>query len=163
MIDVTTTAIVVAATGGGAETMCGAAERLSTTLTDREEYRTDGLLLAVAALPRQGDLLPTVPRIAALASRPALAWQVADRLATWLGGHDSDRPGLLGTALALTDRPGGGVAGSEYREQGRPPCRMAASVARAGIGAARPPRRRRLRTRVAHLYRSRVMCQAQAP
>ncbi|MEU0790669.1 hypothetical protein ABZ342_11425 [Amycolatopsis sp. NPDC005961] len=87
------------------ETMRGAAERLSTTLAHHADYRTDALLLAVAALPRHGELLPAVRRIAALADRPALAWQVADRLATWLAGHDPGRAELLGTAQALTTGP----------------------------------------------------------
>ncbi len=89
----------------GGETMRGAAERLSATLAERAEFRTDALLLAVAALPRRGDLLPAVRRIAALADRPALAWQVADRLAIWLAGHDPGRPELLGTAQTLTASP----------------------------------------------------------
>ncbi|OXM64199.1 hypothetical protein [Amycolatopsis vastitatis] len=89
----------------GGETMRGAADRLATALADRPEYRTDALMLAVAALPRRGDLLPAVRRIAALADRPALAWQVAGRLAAWLAGHDPERPELLGTARALTASP----------------------------------------------------------
>lgn len=84
------------------EAMREAAERLSTELARWAEYRTDALVLAIAALPHRGELLPGVRRIAALADRPALAWQAADRLAAWLAEHDPGRPELLDTARALT-------------------------------------------------------------
>lgn len=87
------------------ETMLDAAERLAATLAEQAGYRTDALMLAVAALPRRGDLLPAARRLAALADRPAAAWQVADRLAAWLAGHDPGRPELLDTARALADDP----------------------------------------------------------
>ncbi|WP_410616570.1 hypothetical protein [Amycolatopsis sp. lyj-109] len=87
------------------ETLRDAAERLSTTLAHWAEYRTDALMLAIAALPHRGELLPALRRIAALADRPAPAWQAADRLATWLAGHDPGRPELLDTARALTAGP----------------------------------------------------------
>ncbi|EOD58246.1 hypothetical protein H480_43655, partial [Amycolatopsis vancoresmycina DSM 44592] len=86
---------------GSGETMRDAAERLSATLAQRAEHRADALTLAIAALPRHGDLLPALRRIAALANRPALAWQAADRLATWLSGHHPERADL-GAAQALT-------------------------------------------------------------
>ncbi|WP_125798809.1 hypothetical protein [Amycolatopsis sp. WAC 01416] len=87
------------------EAMCAAAERLSMTLTDSAEYRTDALLLAVSALPRRGDLLPALRRLSALADRPAQAWQVAERLAAWLASHDPGRPELFGAARAHTANP----------------------------------------------------------
>ena len=110
----------------GGETMCAAALRLSMTLAERAEYRTDALLLAVTALPRRGDLLPALRRIAALADRPAPAWQVADRLAAWLAGHDPGRPELLGTARALTASPAealfaASIAGQAGDHAGWPP------------------------------------------
>ncbi|MGW5718480.1 hypothetical protein ACWEVP_20090 [Amycolatopsis sp. NPDC003865] len=89
----------------GGETMRAAAQRLAMTLAERAEYRSDALLLAVTALPRRGDLLPDLRRIAAFADRPVPAWQVTHRLAAWLAGHDPGRPELLGTARALTASP----------------------------------------------------------
>ncbi|MEV6828253.1 hypothetical protein [Amycolatopsis sp. NPDC051102] len=86
---------------GTGATMRDAAERLAATLADSPAHRTDALTLAIAALPRRGPMLTALRRVAALADRPALAWQAADRLATWLAGHDPGRPELLGTAQAL--------------------------------------------------------------
>ncbi len=87
------------------ETLLDAGARLAAELAGRAEYRTDALTLAVAALPHQGDPRPAVRRIAALADRPALAWQVTDQLAGWLARHDPGRPELLDTARGLVDGP----------------------------------------------------------
>ncbi len=86
---------------GSGETMRDAAERLSATLAESAEYRTDAMTLAIAALPRRGDLLPALRRLAALADRPVLAWQAADRLTSRLTGHDPGPAELLSAAQAL--------------------------------------------------------------
>ncbi|WP_103340737.1 hypothetical protein [Amycolatopsis sp. CA-126428] len=111
---------LAASLDAGGETMCGAAQRLSMTLAERAEYRTDALLLAVTALPRRGDLLPDLRRIAALADRPALAWQVADRLAAWLAGHAPGRPELRDTARALTASPAEALLAASIASQAGP-------------------------------------------
>lgn len=87
------------------ETLLDAGERLAAELAGRAEYRTDALMLAVAALPQQGDPLPAVRRIATFADRPALAWQVTDSLAAWVARHDPGRPALLDAARGLTNGP----------------------------------------------------------
>ncbi len=102
------------------EAMRAAAEQLSTTLAERAEYRTDALLLAVSALPRRGDLLPDLRRIAALADRPAPAWQAADRLAAWLAGGDPSRSELVGTAQALTASPAEALLATGIASQAGP-------------------------------------------
>ncbi|MCR6482919.1 hypothetical protein M8542_08815 [Amycolatopsis sp. OK19-0408] len=85
--------------------LLAAGERLATELAGRAEYRAEALTLAVAALPHQGDLLPALRRIAALADRPVVAWQTADSLSAWVARHDPSRPSLLDTARGLTGGP----------------------------------------------------------
>ncbi|SEF37495.1 hypothetical protein SAMN05421837_11455 [Amycolatopsis pretoriensis] len=102
------------------EAMRTAVEQLSTTLAERAQYRTDALLLAVSALPGRGDLLPALRRIAALADRPAPAWQAADRLAAWLAGHDPGRSELFGTAQGLTASPAEALLAASIASQAGP-------------------------------------------
>ncbi|MDS0136032.1 MULTISPECIES: hypothetical protein [unclassified Amycolatopsis] len=104
----------------GGDAMRAAAEQLSMTLAERAEYRTDALLLAVSALPRRGDLLPALRRIAALADRPTAAWQVADRLAAWLAGHDPGRSELFDAAQALTASPAEALLAASVASQAGP-------------------------------------------
>lgn len=104
----------------GGDAMRAAAEQLSMTLAERAEYRTDALLLAVSALPRRGDLLPALRRIAALADRPTAAWQVADRLAAWLAGHDPGRSELFDAAQALTASPAEALLAASAASQAGP-------------------------------------------
>lgn len=99
------------------EGLRGVADEVAEVLVDDPEYRADGLRLAVAALPRRGDLLPALRRIATFADRPVLAWRVTDRVAAWLAAHDPGRPALLATAEALADTASGallaaGIAGT---------------------------------------------------
>ncbi|HTI22890.1 MAG TPA: hypothetical protein VL652_17985 [Kutzneria sp.] len=84
------------------EALRGVAEALSEVLAATAEHRADGLTLAVAALPRRGDLLPALRRIAAIADRPVLAWRVADQVEAWLAAHDPGRASLLSTARDLS-------------------------------------------------------------
>jgi hypothetical protein len=98
------------------EALRGVAETLSDVLAATADYRADGLALAVAALPRRGDLLPALQRIATLADRPVLAWRVTDRVERWLSAHDPGRPSLLLTARDLPTTAAGallavGIAG----------------------------------------------------
>jgi hypothetical protein len=108
------------------EALRGAAEALSEVLVSATDYRVDGLALAVAALPRRGDLLPALRRIATLADRPVLAWCVADRLERWLAAHDPGRPSLLSTARDLSTTTAGallaaGIASQAGQYAGWPP------------------------------------------
>jgi hypothetical protein len=89
------------------ESMRAAAVALAEILATAPDQRTTALRLAVAALPRHGDLLAPLRRIAELAERPLLAWKVADMLVEWIIRHDRDRPDLLATARELTSNPGG--------------------------------------------------------
>jgi hypothetical protein len=107
------------------EALRGVAEALSEMVASTAEYRADGLALAVAALPRRGDLSPALRRIATLADRPVLAWCVADRVARWLAAHDPGRPSLLSTARDLSTTAAGallavGVAGQAGPYSGWP-------------------------------------------
>jgi hypothetical protein len=108
------------------EALRGAAEALSEVLVSATDYRVDGLALAVAALPRRGELLPALRRIATLADRPVLAWCVADRLERWLAAHDPGRPSLLSTARDLSTTTAGallaaGIASQAGQYAGWPP------------------------------------------
>ena len=91
------------------ETLRGVAAALAEMLASSKDFRADGLALAVAALPRRGDLLPALRRIAALADRPVLAWRVTDQVEGWLAAHDPGRPSLLSTARDLSTTAAGAL------------------------------------------------------
>ncbi|MDX3186815.1 hypothetical protein PV458_00220 [Streptomyces sp. MN03-5084-2B] len=135
----------------GGEAMRAAAEELSMTLAERAEYRTDALLLAISALPRRGDLLPALRRIAALADRPAPAWQVADRLAAWLTGHDPSRSELFGTAQALTASPAEALLAASIASRAGPHAGWPAPW-RELVSALRNHRDADVRERASHLF-----------
>jgi hypothetical protein len=85
---------------GRGELVRAAIEGLALRLAEMPEYRLDGIALALACLPGTGDLLAPLRRIAALAERPALAWEAA----SLLGGRLSralDQRQTLSTAREL--------------------------------------------------------------
>ncbi|HJP72911.1 MAG TPA: hypothetical protein VJ914_01505 [Pseudonocardiaceae bacterium] len=102
------------------ETARRAAGALTDILSDFPDHRPDAINLAIAALPRRGDLLPGLRRIVTLADRPVLAWRAADQVGDWL---DASRPSLLATATALTTSAAGaqvalGIAAQAGEEAG---------------------------------------------
>ncbi|MEV6610643.1 hypothetical protein [Kutzneria sp. NPDC051319] len=99
------------------EALRGAAEALSEVLVSTTDHRTDGLTLAVAALPKRGDLLPALRRIATFADRPVLAWCVTDRVESWLAAHDPGRPSLLSTARDLSTTAAGALLAAGISSQ----------------------------------------------
>ncbi|WP_027946984.1 hypothetical protein [Amycolatopsis taiwanensis] len=102
------------------EALRGVADAMSEVLASTAEYRADGLALAVAALPRRGDLLPALRRIANLADRPVLAWCVTDWLERWLTAHDPGRPSLLPTARDLSTTSTGALLAAGIAAQAGP-------------------------------------------
>ncbi|MFC0438340.1 hypothetical protein [Kutzneria buriramensis] len=100
---------LVSRVGMSGEALRLVTQALSEVLVGFADHRADGLALAVAALPRRGDLLPALRGIAAVADRPVLAWRVTDRLAGWLAAHGTERPSLLDTARDLSPTAAGAL------------------------------------------------------
>ncbi|HEY3609144.1 MAG TPA: hypothetical protein VGL06_16710, partial [Pseudonocardiaceae bacterium] len=83
------------------ESFRAATETVALALADHPDHRAEAIALATAALPRHGELYPTLHRIAGLADRPVLAWLAAQHARTWFANQDPYRPGTLAAARRL--------------------------------------------------------------
>lgn len=86
---------LAAALPANGESLRTTAGTIALTVADRPDHRAEAIALAVAALPRHGELYPALHGIAGMADRPVLAWQAAEHVQTWFAHRDPYRPDTL--------------------------------------------------------------------